>query len=544
MGYLIAKYTLLFLLAALVGWLAGRWWTRRSFVDVTESFERFESLDGWTKGVDSKLDSLAGDITPLRGDLRSGFEGIPQPQKVNLGGVEQRLSSVNERLAQMDGAFDLQPLLDRINAVDERVSAIDVPPAPDLQPLQARLDSVAKIASVDLRPLETRLQALSDDVADIKSGAARGDAIDERFAGLQGALSTLGADTSGEDLRAEVQGLKTALHGIEMPVTDLGGVESRLEAIEARLSRDEGAAENQAAVNALAAATGRIDDLEQSLRNMPAPRADLGDLDARLNSLTAAVTGNSGDVDLTPINTRLDALQRKVEAIEIPPAVQPEKVDLSGLTARLGAIETKLQGAASGGDLRADLNRLQSTLTTQFSAGQKPTDLAPLESRLASLEALLRERPAPASAVDLSPLEQRLRELQVRITALNSTQTTDLQPVDDRLTAIEAALKALAERAPQPSAPPPERSAGPKLLSSPTRGPKDDLKRISGVGPKLERLLNRNGVFYFWQIASWSPADIQIMDDRLEVFKGRIERDDWVEQAGSLAQETGSAVEA
>ena len=82
---------------------------------------------------------------------------------------------------------------------------------------------------------------------------------------------------------------------------------------------------------------------------------------------------------------------------------------------------------------------------------------------------------------------------------------------------------------------------GPELFDAPERGEPDDLKRISGVGPKLEGLLHRNGVYYFWQVASWTPANVQFIDDRLEVFKGRIERDDWVRQAQQLMQEPGAA---
>ena len=58
---------------------------------------------------------------------------------------------------------------------------------------------------------------------------------------------------------------------------------------------------------------------------------------------------------------------------------------------------------------------------------------------------------------------------------------------------------------------------------------------ISGVGPKLEGVLNDLGVYQFSQVASWKKADIAYVDERLK-FKGRIERDDWVKQAKALAK--------
>src|SRR6056297_3035265 len=63
----------------------------------------------------------------------------------------------------------------------------------------------------------------------------------------------------------------------------------------------------------------------------------------------------------------------------------------------------------------------------------------------------------------------------------------------------------------------------------------DDLKLLSGVGPALEKKLHEAGVTTFAQIAAWTDADIADMDEKLS-FKGRIEREGWVEQAKELAK--------
>ncbi len=62
---------------------------------------------------------------------------------------------------------------------------------------------------------------------------------------------------------------------------------------------------------------------------------------------------------------------------------------------------------------------------------------------------------------------------------------------------------------------------------------KDDLKKISGVGPKLEETMNGLGIYKFSQVASWTNDEIMWVDDNLS-FKGRIERDDWIGQAKEL----------
>jgi large subunit ribosomal protein L21 len=104
----------------------------------------------------------------------------------------------------------------------------------------------------------------------------------------------------------------------------------------------------------------------------------------------------------------------------------------------------------------------------------------------------------------------------------------------------EAAPKKAAKKAaPKAEAPKAEAApAGnaPKNLLTEAKGEADDLKKIGGVGPKLEKMLNEAGVYHFWQIAEWSAEDVAYMDDKLS-FKGRIERDDWIKQATDFAAE-------
>ena len=101
-------------------------------------------------------------------------------------------------------------------------------------------------------------------------------------------------------------------------------------------------------------------------------------------------------------------------------------------------------------------------------------------------------------------------------------------------TAPAAAAKKKAKTAPVAS----ERVAEAEpqtLYTSPPAEGADDLKLISGVGPKLEQTLNELGIYRFAQVAEWGPSDIAWVDNRVR-FKGRIERDDWMSQAKILAE--------
>ncbi len=63
----------------------------------------------------------------------------------------------------------------------------------------------------------------------------------------------------------------------------------------------------------------------------------------------------------------------------------------------------------------------------------------------------------------------------------------------------------------------------------------DDLKLVSGIGPKIEGILHELGIFKFAQIGEWNEVECDWVDGYLR-FKGRIERDDWVKQARALAK--------
>ena len=67
-------------------------------------------------------------------------------------------------------------------------------------------------------------------------------------------------------------------------------------------------------------------------------------------------------------------------------------------------------------------------------------------------------------------------------------------------------------------------------------GPPDDLQLLKGVGPKLAGILNQRGIIRFDQIAKLSPGQIEALDESLGAFRGRLARDQIVEQADYLAR--------
>jgi large subunit ribosomal protein L21 len=79
-----------------------------------------------------------------------------------------------------------------------------------------------------------------------------------------------------------------------------------------------------------------------------------------------------------------------------------------------------------------------------------------------------------------------------------------------------------------------EAKAKPAKEAGVAKGAADDLKQLSGVGPALEKKLHEAGITSFAQIAAWTDADVEEFGEKLS-FKGRIEREGWIEQAKELA---------
>ena len=69
-----------------------------------------------------------------------------------------------------------------------------------------------------------------------------------------------------------------------------------------------------------------------------------------------------------------------------------------------------------------------------------------------------------------------------------------------------------------------------------TTGAPDDLKKIKGVGPFLEEKLNALGIFTFRQISNFNEEDMDMVNEAIKFFPGRIKRDNWVQQAKNFVE--------
>lgn len=158
---------------------------------------------------------------------------------------------------------------------------------------------------------------------------------------------------------------------------------------------------------------------------------------------------------------------------------------------------------------------------------------------------------APAAKVTPPPLGATMGGIgeAVAIGAQDVVEEAATQPVPESPPEIQPAPPPPPAPAPQPEvvpAPEPQPEIVPSVEPIPAPAPPtatpegdvlvvDDLSRIKGLGPKLQKLLPTLGLSTFAQIAALTDADLAELDTKLGAFAGRPAKDNWVEQAKCLA---------
>jgi predicted flap endonuclease-1-like 5' DNA nuclease len=223
---------------------------------------------------------------------------------------------------------------------------------------------------------------------------------------------------------------------------------------------------------------------------------------------------------------------RHVESRKPPPPTPPTVIDVTEARRRASELE------ASVAKLTAEVEDLR----TRSGIARPGDEALPLiegslawhrrhlETRVRFLEAKLTE--VETSSAQLLAAEARAGEAQ-RLRWRNTY-------LDGRVRYLEEEFARLATR---PGAPDAVEAAAarlpegeqPTLLDAPRNGRSDDLKHISGIGPKLEQKLNSLGIWHYDQIASWTQANIDWVNAAIS-FRGRIEREKWIAQAKQLLQ--------
>ena len=215
--------------------------------------------------------------------------------------------------------------------------------------------------------------------------------------------------------------------------------------------------------------------------------------------------------------------------------------------ASAGTATAKLEAALKAKD--ADVARLSGEAEA---AGDAKAGLAERDARIVELEAASKAKDAEVARLNretqglseakstIAERDARIQELERRVAAQPSAATSGEQasrapsspsPSGANVTGNEPtkdeAVAKVAEIA--------RRTAGDGLAVD------DDLKKVHGIGPVIEKTLKGLGITSYRQVARFEPDDIAYVTAALEGFPGRIERDDWMGSAAALHKEKYSS---
>ncbi len=282
--------------------------------------------------------------------------------------------------------------------------------------------------------------------------------------------------------------------------------------------------------------------LDAALKEAGDLRLQLGTVDDLRDRLTSAQ-----DRLVEAERAKEDARLRAAEAKKVTDRATVE------LEAAIDTINTLRDGAAGALDLQHQLDASESTIAgLESTITRQSEELAALREQLAASSVVSDER--GSSAVE--PEDVAVSE-PVEHVAIVTEETPAAEPEESGSEEEEVAAQGepeapepgpAAEPAPAPE-PAPASNVEPvaerdvavekvKEIATRTAGGRDvtndDLKKIHGVGPKIEKLLKSMGITSFLQVANLTPEDIATVTLALDAFPGRIERDDWVGSADQL----------
>lgn len=235
-------------------------------------------------------------------------------------------------------------------------------------------------------------------------------------------------------------------------------------------------------------------------------KAQNEDLQAGINPDGTSVTPtntaqiNALQQQINYLKTRNEQLQQEIEALQAGTPGQENP-------ARVGVLEQQVTYLKQQNAELMERLALQVDPTSSTPDTNSEDRLAAFEARLAQLE--------QENAV----LQSSIHDLnQNRANSSNSEGSAELPLNESAPTAVVSTKVDIfkTDRA---------------LLRDQVR---DDLGRIDGIGPFIEKKLNDAEVYSFEQIANWSSEDIKQITQQIQYFEGRIEKDNWVGQAKIL----------
>lgn len=321
--------------------------------------------------------------------------------------------------------------------------------------------------------------------------------------------------------------------------TDLGMKNERIGTLQTELAVKDGRLDTLE--HDLSRATERLTEIETALAEKTEAYQDS---EAELDMVREALLDR--DREISTLKTSVadhDALQSEIHRLQtIIGELEPLREETEQLRTRLKSEQGRAQADLAGRDeqiveLRNAVHQLQQDVAQAKQTARQEEHrhrqlLLEKDNELTRLQTQVKE--FDTLKARLQKARQDCHSLETRHEVILGERDEEIAELRRRLVEFRTAqrLGAKVSAAGSEGATPRSKSKAKPANNGPVR--KDDLKKIRGIGPALERTLNRNGTHTFIQIARWERLDIERIAEQLETVPNRIIRDKWV--AGAKKQ--------
>jgi len=339
------------------------------------------------------------------------------------------------------------------------------------------------------------------------------------------------------ELRVKGQALDTAIYELKVKTSAVMALESKVGSLESL---------GRSAQEELISRQDRIDRLQQELKESQAQSlSSRSELQTQLERLAdqettlAAYANEVRQANAARTKVQEDLALKEQELLD----VQRRLALVDSRLEELNRLRTKLQELepAQGRVHWLEVQLSEKEAQHRHVVHRLEQDLAARDRRLAGQAEqtrLLEERD-----LHIATLERRLSEvhaLQAELAGqakIIGDQEEEITRLRKRLGEVRAALRERGDGSPvlaRPNGPANQLSLQMPAPRAAAGTRKDDLKKIQGISPAIERALNKMGTFTYVQIARWKPSDIARVAKKLDTLPGRIKPDNWI--AGAKKQ--------
>ena len=308
------------------------------------------------------------------------------------------------------------------------------------------------------------------------------------------------AKAKAEQLARTNSELQQQLKQAENTGSERDSAIDRVKQLEAKL------AQNNQSDNELQESRRKLAELQQQLQQANNAASELNQAKGSIATLRTQLADAKHQLSQRPVNSQ--------PAFGQQPGNESSEQDKRKLQ-ELEAENAKLrqaQGQASDSNQQLQSARTQVTnLTAQLNQEK---------ARSAELKSNLENRPSVQQATPVTSISVG------QIKKLNN----EIADKESRIEQLEKKLKNKSSKRKQKAS----WQKGTTKLGTPGSDHKDDLTVINGIGPAIEKVLNKQGIKSVEQLAAFKAADIKLVDEALVDFSGRIKRDEWVPQAKAI----------